>query len=80
MLAELRAKLKIGRRSEHKRLRALKHELDKIEIVLDRLYDAVESGRLPQDGSLQDRVRKHQTRRQDILLGLARCRGGQSFP
>jgi len=48
MLAELRAKLKIGRRSEHKRLLALKHELDKIEIVLDRLYDAVESGRLPQ--------------------------------
>src|SRR6476620_215579 len=58
MLAKLRAKPKIGRRSEDERLRALKHELDKIKTALDHLYVAVESGRLPQDGSLQDRVRK----------------------
>jgi site-specific DNA recombinase len=80
MLAELRAKLKSGRRSEDERLRVLKGELDKIKTALDRLYDAVESGVLPQDASLQERVRKHQTRRQDILLDMGALRRRAELP
>ncbi len=80
MLAELRAKLKAGRSNEDERLRVLKHELDSIKTALDRLYEAVEKGHLPQDASLQDRVRKHQTRRQDILLEMGGLRRRAELP
>lgn len=80
MLAELRAKLKNGRRTEDERLRVLKCELDKIKTALDRLYDAVERGVLPQDASLQERVRRNQTRRQDILLEMGALRRRAELP
>jgi DNA invertase Pin-like site-specific DNA recombinase len=80
MLSELRAKLKSGRHNEDEQLRVLKRELDDIKLALDRLYEAVEKGILPQDASLQDRVRKHQTRRQDILLEIGALRRRAELP
>ena len=80
MLAELRAKLKSGRRTEDERLRVLKSELDDVKTALDRLYEAVEKGFLPQDASLQDRVRRHQTRRQDILVEIGGTRRRAELP
>ena len=70
MLAELRGKLRTGRSSETEQLRILTRELDQIKAAQDRLYDAVEKGLLPQDASLHERARKHQTRRQDLLLEM----------
>jgi len=58
----------------------LKRELGEIKIALDRLYEAVEKGILPQDASLQDRVRRHQTRRQDILLEIGGLRRRAELP
>ncbi len=80
MLADLRAKIKTGRSDEAEQLRVLTRELDEIKAALDRLYEAVERGVLPQDASLQERVRKHQTRRQEILLEMGGLRRRADLP
>ena len=80
MLSELRTKMKGQRSSDDERVRALKRELDDIKTALDRLYAAVEQGYLPQDETLQERVRMHQTRRQDILLELGGVRRRAELP
>jgi hypothetical protein len=80
MLADLRSKLRSGRSNEAEQLHILTRELDQIKAALDRLYEAIEKGVLPQDASLQERVRKHQTRRQDILLEMGGLRRRAELP
>ena len=80
ILAELRTRLKSRRTGESERLSVLKQELDKVQAGMDRLLEAVESGYLPLDGSLQDRVHRHQTRRQDILLEMGAMRREAELP
>lgn len=47
---------------------------------LDRLYEAIEKGFLPQDASLQERVYAHQTRRQNILIEMGGLQGRAGMP
>ena len=78
MLAELERRLKASRSVEDEALRGLARELDTLTLAANRLYEAVEQGVLPLDASLQERVRKQQARRQEILIEMAglRRRGG----
>jgi DNA invertase Pin-like site-specific DNA recombinase len=80
MLTELlRAQKKSG--STHKdQLKALTKELDNLKSQSDRLYEAVEKGLLPMDVTLQERVHKHQARRQEILTEIAGLRREQELP
>ena len=80
MLTNLRSKLRAGRNDEAQQLRVLQAELDKIAAAQERLHEAVESGVLPQDASLHERARRHQTRRQEILLEIGGLRRRQELP
>jgi site-specific DNA recombinase len=80
MLAELKQRLKAGRSVEDEQLRGLARELDTLTLAANRLYEAVEKGVLPLDASLQERVRKQQTRRQEILIEMAGLRRREAVP
>lgn len=47
---------------------------------MDKLYEAVEKGFLPLNSSLQERVEKHETRRQEILVELASLKRQKEMP
>src|SRR6478672_5584369 len=80
MLAELRANLKNGRRTEDERVRLLKHALDKIKTALDRLYDDVEGGHLPQDGACRTVSASIRRDARNILLEMGALRRRAELP
>ncbi len=75
MLKELQARLKASKSDHHEELKQLARELEEIKQGTDRLYEAVEKGMLPINESLTERVHKHQARRQEILIEMARLKG-----
>ncbi len=75
MLKELQARLKAAKSDHHEELKKLTRELEEIKQGTDRLYEAVEKGILPINESLTERAHKHQARRQEILIEMARLRG-----
>ena len=75
MLKELQARLKAAKSDHHEELKKLARELEEIKQGTDRLYEAVEKGILPINESLTERAHKHQARRQEILIEMARLRG-----
>jgi site-specific DNA recombinase len=80
MLTELQRSLKLNRTSESLRCRDLTRELEALKTGSERLYEAVEKGVLPLDASLQERARKLQTRRQEILIEIGNLRQRESLP
>ena len=75
MMKELQARLKAAKEDHHEELKQLARELEDIKKGTDKLYEAVEKGMLPINDSLTERVQKHQARRQEILIEMARLRG-----
>ena len=71
MLKDLQRNLKQSRSEHDEQLKKLKKELDDIKVQTDRLYEAVEKGLLPLDGTLQERVNKHKERGQEVLTEMA---------
>jgi site-specific DNA recombinase len=62
---------------ENGRLGKLNRELGDVEAAQQRLLDAVEKGLLPHDETLRKRAHANQSRRQDILLEIARSKDRQ---
>ena len=67
MMKELQHNLKNSRTDHDEQLKKLTKELDTVKQQTESLYEAVEKGLLPLDGTLQERVHKHKARRQEVL-------------
>jgi hypothetical protein len=80
MMKELQHNLKNSHADHDEQLKTLTKELDAVKQQQDRLYEAVEKGLLPLDGTLQERVHKHQARRQEVLTELAGLRRQKELP
>jgi site-specific DNA recombinase len=72
MLEEFIKRRRAARTVEDARLLALRKELDQATRALNRLYEAVELGRVPQDETLRARAQKHQAARNEALLEIAK--------
>ncbi len=80
MLTELLQAQKKSGSTHNDQLKALTKELDSLKSQSDRLYEAVEKGLLPMDVTLQERVHKHQARRQELLTEIAGLRREKELP
>jgi site-specific DNA recombinase len=80
LLGILRRRLKDEVASQQPRLRRLDTELREVTTRIERLYEAVESGVLPADTTLQERVQKHKARREEILLERASMERRKEIP
>ncbi len=80
MLSELLQAQKKSGSTNNDQLKTLTKELDNLKSQADRLYEAVEKGLLPMDITLQERVHKHQAKRQEILTEIAGLRREQELP
>ena len=80
MMKELQANLKHAHTDQHEQMGKLAKEIDDIKRQADKLYEAVENGFLPLNASLQERVHKHDARRQEILVELASLRRQKEMP
>ncbi len=80
MMKELQHNLKHSRTDHDDQLKKLTRELATVKEQTDRLYEAVEKGLLPLDGTLQERVHKHQARRQEVLTEMAGLRRQKELP
>ena len=75
IMKELQTRLKASKEDHHEELKQLARELEEIKKGTDKLYEAVEKGMISINDSLTERVQKHQARRQEILIEMARLRG-----
>jgi site-specific DNA recombinase len=80
MMRELREKLQVANQDQSTRLKPLQKELETLKLSSERLFEAVEKGYLPMDDTLQQRSRKLQTRRQDVLLEIASLKRTKEMP
>jgi hypothetical protein len=80
MMKELQHNLKHSRTDHNDQLKKLTKELDTVKEQTDRLYEAVEKGLIPLDGTLQERVHKHHARRQEVLTEMAGLRRQKELP
>lgn len=80
MLKDLQKNLKQSRSAHDDYLKKLKKELDDIKTQTERLYEAVEKGLLPLDGTLHERVDRHKERRQEILAEMAGLQRQKELP
>jgi site-specific DNA recombinase len=80
MLTELLHAQKKSGSTNNDQLKALTKELDNLKSQSERLYEAIEKGLLPMDVTLQERVHKHQARRQEILTAIAGLRREKELP
>ena len=85
--AKLREILTVARRQlreraadDRQKLARLQADLRKAQDRLDRLYEAVESGALPLDETLQRRVQLAKSAREAVLIEMAGLRRLQSLP
>ncbi len=74
MMKGLQGSLKAVKEDHHEDLKKLSRELEEIKQGTDKLYEAVEKGVLPINESLNERVHKHQARRHEIVIEIARLR------
>ncbi|TAL18282.1 recombinase family protein [bacterium] len=61
-------------------IQQLKNELKKLEEAKNRLYEAVESGFMPLDNSLRERLRFHDNKKQELLSEMASLRQKSEMP
>ena len=80
MMKELQVNLRHAQSDQHEQIRHLTKEIDDIKQQTDKLYEAVEKGFLPLNNSLQERVHRHESRRQEILVELASVRRQKELP
>jgi DNA invertase Pin-like site-specific DNA recombinase len=80
MMKELQINLKHAHADQNEQIGQLIKEIDDIKQQANKLYEAVEKGFLPLNASLQERVHKHDARRQEILVELAGLRRQKEMP
>ncbi len=74
MMGQLKSHLKDAHSDQDQKIRHLSKELEEIKGQTDKLFEAVEKGFLPLNDSLHERVHKHEARKQEILIELARLK------
>ena len=80
MMAKVSFDLKESQPNYDEQIRRLSREMEDIKKQTDNLYDAVEKGFIPLNESLHERVHRHEARRQEILIELARLRDRKERP
>ena len=80
MIEGLKVNLKDANPDQNDQIRHLSKELEDIKQQTDKLFEAVEKGFLPLNTSLHERVHKHEARRQEVLMELARLRHQKEMP
>ena len=80
MLEGIRRRLSRSRDSQDGKMKQLTKELEDVQKRSAQLYEAVEKGLLPMDGTLTDRANKLQAQRQALLTELAGLRRLKQMP
>jgi site-specific DNA recombinase len=80
MLKAMKARIKDAQTNQNTHLLILQKELSELEQATGRLYEAVEKGLLPMDGTLQERAQKLKARRESILIEMAGTRQQKAIP
>lgn len=80
MMQGLRQRLRNTESDEDRQLKQLTKELRDSEQRLEKLYDAVETGALPLDSTLQARAQKHKAQRETLLIQIAGLRRRKTLP
>jgi site-specific DNA recombinase len=80
MLQELRQRLRAMDSEEDQQLKILDKELKGTEQRLEKLYEAVETGALPLDSTLQARAQKHKANREVLLTRIAGLKRRKTLP
>ncbi|MFA7175456.1 MAG: recombinase family protein, partial [Kiritimatiellia bacterium] len=71
ILMQLQKQIKATQERDAQGVKALQAELSELQQASERLFEAVEKGILPLDELLQQRSRRLQTRRQEVLTEIA---------
>ncbi len=80
MLNELKDGLKASQADQVSRIPLLQKELHESEKRQQRLYDAVETGHMPADERLEQRIRELDKRRQQLIVDIAGIRRRGELP
>ena len=80
MLKEMKNRLENSRAKNAQKGTNLDKEIAEANLAIDRLYEAVEKGFLPMDATLEERARKHQTKKQELLLEKAKLNRTAEMP
>ena len=80
MLRELKARLKKTQAGQHDQVRGLQRELAELELATNRLYEAVETGKLPMDDLLTARAQKLRAKRDAMLIEIAGAKRAKEMP
>jgi hypothetical protein len=80
MLKAMKARIKDAQANQNTHLLVLQKELSELEQATGRLYEAVEKGLLPMDGTLRERAQKLKARRESILIEMAGTRQQKAIP
>jgi site-specific DNA recombinase len=80
MLKAMKAKVKDAKTNLNSHMLILQKELSELDQATGRLYEAVEKGFLPMDGTLQERAQKLKARRESILVEMAGTRRQGAMP
>ena len=80
MMEQVKFNLKGSQPDHNEQIKHLSKELEEIKKQTDNLFEAVEKGFIPLNATLHERVHKHEARRQEILMELARLRHQKEMP
>ncbi len=80
MMEQIKVNVKGSEPDHNEQIRLLSKELEDIKQQTDKLFEAVEKGCLPLNTSLHERVHKHEARRQEILMEIARLKSQKEMP
>ena len=80
LISELRKRVKDSKQTEQEQINRINRQLKDIELRQARLLDAVETGNIPNDASLQRRAQQLKAAREELLIELAGVRRSQAMP
>jgi site-specific DNA recombinase len=80
MMEQVKVNVKGSQPDHNEQIRYLSKELEDIKQQTDKLFEAVEKGFLSLNTSLHERVHKHEARRQEVLMELARLKSQKEMP
>ena len=80
MMERVKVNVKGSQPDQNEQILHLSKELEDIKQQTDKLFEAVEKGCIPLNTSLHERVHKHEARRQEVLMELARLKSQKEMP
>lgn len=76
----LKVSMKEANPDQNEQIRHLSRELEENKQQTEKLFEAVEKGFIPMNASLHERAHKHEARRQEVLMELARVKHQKEVP